>query len=336
MTWNFYTKEIISYVGIISFKRLMSLLGNYAGYFISILLKRPVILCLPYSSSIEPTTNCNLKCPECPVGKSSLTRNKGSISFPNFKEIINKIEKHTLYLSLYLQGEPLLNCDLDKMIAFACTRKIYTCISTNAHFLTAQVSERLIKAGLKKIIISLDGVSQETYSSYRINGEFEKVAQNIRILTNTRKELKYQYPLVVLQFIVFRTNEHEIATIKTLGKELGADRVEIKTAQHYDLSHKNPLITTNRKFSRYQQNQSGNWELKKKPQNRCLRLWTNSVFTWDGAVIPCCYDKDATYSLGNIYQRSFKTIWKGIAFMTYRRGILKDRKQVDICRNCGE
>ena len=58
------------------------------------------------------------------------------------------------------------------------------------------------------------------------------------------------------------------------------------------------------------------------------------MFTWEGDVVPCCFDKDGTHTLGNIKTESFYDIWRGKAYQSFRQQILKERKTIDICSNC--
>ncbi len=58
--------------------------------------------------------------------------------------------------------------------------------------------------------------------------------------------------------------------------------------------------------------------------------------TWDGDIVPCCFDKDAKYVMGNIHQQSFKDIWNGQKYHEFRAQLFQNRKEIDICRNCTE
>jgi radical SAM protein with 4Fe4S-binding SPASM domain len=328
--------ELKFFIRALSWKRAFSIVAGYISGKLSQLTSHPIVWGLPFACSIEPTTRCNLRCPECPTGLGLIKREKGDMSLADFKKSLHSIASHTSYLTLYLQGEPFLNKDLSSMIKFASRLKVFTCLSTNGHFLNTTNSEDIISAGLHKIIISLDGTSQNSYGQYRRNGSFEKVTEGIKTLVETKKKSKAANPLIVIQFIVFRTNEHEIDDIKKLGKTLGADKVEIKTAQHYDLPGGNNLITSIDKYNRYRKNEKGNWELKSVSKKGCSRLWTTAVITWDGKLTACCYDKDAEFTFGNMDRDNFKSIWKSEKFMNFRRTVLKDRKSIAMCNNCGE
>jgi radical SAM protein with 4Fe4S-binding SPASM domain len=73
---------------------------------------------------------------------------------------------------------------------------------------------------------------------------------------------------------------------------------------------------------------------KNRMPDNCARLWFNPVITWDGKVIPCCFDKDAEHIMGDLSQESFREIWNGPRYRVFRKAILKDRSMIEICRNC--
>ena len=98
----------------------------------------------------------------------------------------------------------------------------------------------------------------------------------------------------------------------------------------------NQLIPTTDKFSRYKKNSDGTYTPKNKLANRCWKLQHANVITWDGLVVPCCFDKDATHQLGNLKTQSFKQIWHNDKYKQFRYELKQSRKNIDICANCSE
>jgi radical SAM protein with 4Fe4S-binding SPASM domain len=139
-----------------------------------------------------------------------------------------------------------------------------------------------------------------------------------------------------VQFIVFRTNQHQLNEVRAFAKNAGADKVEIKTAQLYDFENGNPLMTDMDRYSRYRKTKDGRYAIKNKLPNRCFRLWSGAAVTVSGNVAPCCFDKDAEMSLGNVVEQPFSEIWKNDAYMRFRQSVLDNRKQYEMCRNCTE
>ena len=86
----------------------------------------------------------------------------------------------------------------------------------------------------------------------------------------------------------------------------------------------------------YKKNKNGKFEIKNKLLNHCWKLWHSCVVTWDGKVVPCCFDKDAKHQLGNLKEENFKSIWWNQNYQIFRKALLQARNQIDICMNCSE
>jgi radical SAM protein with 4Fe4S-binding SPASM domain len=308
-----------------------------SSYYASIITKKPVQWGLPVSISFEPTTSCNLRCPECPSGLRAFTRPTGMLEKDFFSQTIDEIHKDLLYLIFYFQGEPYLNTSFLDMVKYASDKGIYTATSTNAHYLNDEAARKTVKSGLDRLIISIDGTTQETYKQYRVGGNLEKVIEGAKNIVKWKKELNSKTPFVFFQFLVVKHNEHQIEEIQQLAKEIGVDEVRFKSAQVYDYENDpNQLIPTIDKFSRYKKNKDGTYTPKNKLANRCWKLWHANVITWDGLVVPCCFDKDAMHRLGNLKNQSFKTIWNNDNYKQFRAELMMGRKNIDICSNCSE
>jgi radical SAM protein with 4Fe4S-binding SPASM domain len=323
--------DLLKYV---SFKKAYNLIRIFLGYHLSIIFKKSIVWGYPFSITTEPTNKCNLNCLECPTGNKLTSVAKGKMHFDSYKKIIDDVRDYVIYQMLYFQGEPFLNSDLFKMIKYSNDNNIYTSISTNGHFLTKENATNIIKSGLKRIIISVDGTSQDSYEKYRVGGKLHLVLKGIRTLTKAKKELKSKYPKVIIQFLAFKHNENEIPKIKELTKELSADKLEIKSAQINEVINYD-LIPKTEKFSRYKKVGS-NFYIKNKLPNKCIRLWSTMVITWNGSVIPCCFDKNNNYKMGNIISSDTLKIWDSEDFNNFRNAVLTNRKGIEICCNCTE
>jgi len=306
------------------------------SYFISKVRGKPTHWGKPFSISVEPTTSCNLRCPECPSGLRSFTRPTGMLNEPQFTALTDELKPWLTYLTFYFQGEPYLNPKFLDMVKIASNRNIYTSTSTNAHYLNDENCLKTISSGLKRIIISIDGTTQETYESYRIGGSLEKVIAGTRNLIGWKTKMKSATPHIIFQFLVVKPNEHQINEIYALAGSLGVNEVKLKTAQVYDFENGSPLIPTQDQYSRYRQNTDGKWSIKNNLLNQCWQMWHSCVVTWDGKVVPCCFDKDAHHVLGETTKASFLGIWKSPAYHNFRQLILHSRSKIDICTNCTE
>jgi radical SAM protein with 4Fe4S-binding SPASM domain len=165
----------------------------------------------------------------------------------------------------------------------------------------------------------------------------EKVLAGAKNIVKWKKAFKSKTPFIIFQFLVVKPNEHQIEDVKKLGQEIGVDQVRFKTAQVYDFVHDpNQLIPSNNKYSRYKRNKNGEMEFRGRLKNSCWRLQHAPVITWDGLVVPCCFDKDATHQLGNLQVQSFKDIWHNDNYKYFRAALKKGRGNIDICANCSE
>ena len=306
------------------------------SYVLSKLTGKARLRGLPMALSFEPTTSCNLRCPECPSGLRSFTRPTGLLAGDLFKRTIDEVASRLWYLIFYFQGEPYLHPQFLELVKYAADKGIYTATSTNAHYLNDQNARRTVESGLDRLIISLDGTTQAVYQQYRVGGKLEKVLEGTRNVVKWRKELKSSTPRIVFQFLVVRPNEHQIDDAKQLAEALGVDDVWFKTAQIYDHKHGSPLIPTIDYYSRYQNNANGTWSLKNKLVDHCWKMWHSCVITWDGLVVPCCFDKDAEYRQGDLKTETFRQLWQGPTYRQFRSTLLKGRDQIEMCRNCSE
>ncbi|HCA82436.1 MAG TPA: radical SAM protein [Flavobacteriales bacterium] len=291
---------------------------------------------MPVAISIEPTTACNLGCPECPSGLKVFSRPTGNLRLDLNKRILDELAPWLWYVNFYFQGEPYIHPQFLDLVHYAKSKGIYTSTSTNAHFLSDEKAKSTVESGLDRLIISIDGTSQDTYEQYRVNGSLDKVIEGTKNIIRWKKELRSSTPHIIFQFLVVRPNEHQVDEVFQLAKELGVNEVRLKTAQVYNFENGNPLIPENEKYSRYKKKKDGSWSVKNKMEDHCWRMWSSSVITWDGKLVPCCFDKDAEYRLGDLKQESFRSNWTSPAYNQFRNAVLSGRDQIDICKNCSE
>ncbi len=253
-----------------------------------------------------------------------------------YHSIIDELAPKLSYLIFYFQGEPYLNPKFLDQVTYASSKKIYTATSTNAHYLDDEMAKKTVESGLDRLIISIDGTTQETYEQYRVGGKLEKVIEGTQNVIKWKKKLNSRTPHVIFQYLVVKPNEHQLEEVQSLAKDLGVDEVAFKTAQIYDYENGSDLIPTQEKFSRYRQKPNGKWEIKNRLINHCWKMWHSCVITWDGKVVPCCFDKDAHHSLGEMKDQSFQSIWKGTSYDQFRSALIRSRSEIEMCKNCSE
>lgn len=286
----------------------------------------------PLFMSIEPASWCMLRCPECPVGQ----RGKSEHHLLTESLLLSVLDANADYmrtLIFYFQGEPLLHPHLPHLIALAKQRGLYVLLSTNAQTLTEPLATQLIASGCDRIILSLDGITQHSYEQYRVGGDLNRALQGLRYLRQAKDQLK-AHTILEWQCLRLSSNEAEWDLIQKQARALGADKVSFKTAQFYDLEHGSPLMPSANRFSRYRKGKDQQYHLKKRLRNRCFRLWSGCVVTATGEVLPCCFDKAGDHSFGSLQSQSLAEIWQSPAANRFRKQVVKERKQVPICKNC--
>src|SRR4030095_11393375 len=260
---GFNRRDSINLLSKLTPRRAWNGIKVLSSYYISKWTKRAVQWGYPISISFEPTTSCNLRCPECPSGLRAFTRPTGMLQKDFFSETIDQLHKELLYLVFYFQGEPYLNPRFLEMVQYASSKKIYTATSTNAHYLNDANARKTVESGLDRLIISIDGTTQETYQQYRVGGNLDRVLEGAANIVKWKKELKSQTPFIIFQFLVVRHNEHQIEEVQRMAKEIGVDQVRLKTAQVYDYENDpHQLIPTIEKYSRYKKNKDGKMNFK--------------------------------------------------------------------------
>lgn len=329
-------KDSLRIINHLSFERTWNILRLKISYFLSKTFKKPIVFAYPFSLSIEPTTACNLACPECPSGLKQFSRPTGKLNLELNEKILEQVKSTVFYINYYFQGEPFIHPQFLDLIRAAKKAKIYTATSTNAHFIDMKKALEIVDSGLDRLIISIDGMTQASYEQYRINGQLSKVIEASTFLVKAKRERNSSTPYLIFQFLAVKPNEKEIPAVFSLAKEIGIDEVRIKTAQFYDFKHGNALMPEQENYSRYSLQRNGTYKLKGRQGNHCWRMWSGSVLTWDGKVVPCCFDKDASHVLGDVSQQEFKKIWNSSAYQKFRYAVLTKRDEIEICRNCSE
>ena len=284
---------------------------------------------MPLSIGAELTNNCNLHCPECSSGSGAMLRKRGYMDIELFNKVIKELTPYLFNVNLYFQGEPMLH---PMFFSFAEHRKNFrTVVSTNGHFLSVDNSEKLVKSGLRELIISVDGIDQDTYSAYRINGDLNTVLDGIKNVSEAKEKFHSQLKIVI-QYLENKLNEDQIPRMQQLADRFKVN-LSLKSMQILDNANIGSWLPLNERFRRYRK-KDGEFVTKNSLPDRCARLWFNPVITWDGKVIPCCFDKDAEYVMGDLNTDSFREIWNGPKYRIFRKSILSGRHMIEICRNC--
>lgn len=284
---------------------------------------------MPFSLSIEPTNFCNLSCRQCLTGLNKLQVQKGIIDLHIYKKVIDYFGPYLVNLFLYFRGEPFLHSNIVDLVDYAVKKNIFTVISTNGHHISKNIAKSLVYARLDKIIISLDALTQHVYQFYRVGGNVNKVFESIENLLDAKKDLQSFYPLIEVQMVVNKKNEPEIEQVKKFCKDKKL-YFKLKTMQIVDFSQVEEFLPVKKTFNRYYKNASGVYELKRLHYKNCFRIWNSLVITWDGQIVPCCYDKNNEWVLANF---DVENNFYADNFQNFVQKVKNG--EVEMCRNCG-
>lgn len=292
----------------------------------------------PFEIIIDPTNVCSLKCPLCATGQRKNNRPNGRMPFEEFTRIIDELGRWLYKVRFYSWGEPFVHKDIFRMISYVSHENIGTELSTNFHDFNATDVDKLVDSRLEHLIISLDGARESTYVRYRVGGNFTRVINNIRALMKAKALKKSHKPLVEIQFLVMKHNEHEIKEMKKLAKELGVDRLRLAAIT---LNVKEPVqvkewLPTNEKWSRYEYHSLEDKIHRKR--SRCEWLWRSAVINWDSTISPCCVFEGPKTDFGSLKEKSFKEIWNNSHYQGARGVFNKNgkisSKPKNICIRC--
>ncbi len=305
------------------------------GYALSHVVKRPLVWGYPISIMIEPISRCNLRCPLCPIGARELTRDLGVMSLENYVRILENVGRYVKVIALWNQGEPTINDQLPEMISEATRRGIYTMVSTNGTLLHRRnLIPRLLDAGICELVFSIDGLTPDSYRIYRIGGELDVVVENMKEFRRQRDRRGSKRPRMVMQWLPMKHNQHEIPYLRAKAKEWGADTVEIKTTQIYSEDQAAQYLPDLEALRRYER-KGQDWATKRTYQS-CKRLWYSTMIDWNGNVVPCCFDKDEQFLMGNALKQDFREIWHGEPYNRFRTQLIRRGRVEEMCRNCTE
>lgn len=315
--WWFYLKNLTFYRAINSSLVLFSVVFSF-------ITKKAIIWGQPIVFSIEPSSVCQLSCPECICGQGKLIRNCSFIDVSAFEKIINQIKQKSSIVNLFFQGEPFLHPQIIELIKISKNAGLVTVISTNAQMIDKKMAADIVQSGLDMLIVSVDGASQETYEKYRKSGDFCKLQTAISALNDSKIQLNSHISLIA-QCLVTKDTEQEIEKIRNWSRNNGFTFI-LKSLQVYHRENKNELLPISEKHNRYSS--------KNQQTNNCTRLWTHMLILTDGRVVPCCMDKNADFSIGSTYSNTIQEVIKANNRKAFIYKVLKDKNKVELCNNC--
>ena len=180
---------------------------------------------------LELVNACNYRCPLCrTLERDGVTRRR--MTLDELRRVVEPVARDLSAVALYgTRGEPYLHADLEPAIAWlraATPARVE--LSTNGSLLLPDRAQATLEAGLDRLIVAVDGLTQESYARYRVGGQLETVLENVRELCRRKRAGGFETQ-VVFQLIPMAANEPELPRLDALARELGVDEVRLKLSQ---------------------------------------------------------------------------------------------------------
>ncbi|MBN2132826.1 MAG: SPASM domain-containing protein [Sedimentisphaerales bacterium] len=305
--------------------KTLSVASKHAG------LKRA--LGYPSHLMIEVSSACQLNCPLCPLGNGTLARPRRLMRMETFEKIIDNVGDFLYHVNINGMGEPLLNGQVCRMIEYAKARNVYVDLYTNLQIDNDDMIEGLVDSGLDAVLISCDGATRDVYEKYRVNGDFDRLLDNIRTLVQYKKRKNAARPEVNVQCILFEHNEAQLPEMTELIKSLEADHFVVKRPfLFWGTDDDARFLPRDKKVNPYEKrDQKIDWSGKTK--STCTLLWSSSTILADGSVVPCCFDYEGKVRFGNVNEESFRAIWNNRRYRRFRRQVRRNWRKVTICNS---
>ncbi|MGB9176387.1 MAG: radical SAM protein [Methanoregula sp.] len=319
----------------IRFPRMHLSFAQVKNYFVSRIhsrMKVHVPGSYPIGLQLEPTVKCQLSCPLCPRMRMSLCPEGEDMLFDNYTRLMDEIGQYILVIAFWQWGEPLLHPRISEMVARAHNRNILSIISTNGQISPDEFDiRRFFDSGLDMLIISLDGINQEPYDSFRKGGDVSRTMHFARTACRIKRETGRTTPLINIRIIATSETESEIDNVREFARTIGADVFSVKAVSlYYDTDPDNPILPSNRQYRSFQYQGTGEAEEYQKMLPFCNKPWSWPTLLHDGTLLICECDHKSGQSLGNVFADGFKDVWAGSRSAQVRNHF----PDLEFCRRC--
>jgi len=279
----------------------------------------------PVVYQIELTNHCPMSCVMC-ARTTGMTRELGYMDEFLFKRIIQQASGFSSRIFFHHFGDSLLHPKLGNFIRYANQYNIKTFLSTNPVLLNEGRSRELVDSGLYELVLSLDGITSKTSTTIRGQSarNVDLAEKNILSFIKYRGTINSKIPFLIMQIVRQKENLHEIEPwINKWSKVRGIDRVKVKTYVTWD----------------GQDQYINSLKPNEPPPNLskivCDKPWTSVTILWDGRVVPCCFDYDGIYVIGDINKQSLQEIWDGKEIRNLRQCHSESKRQdIRLCAKC--
>lgn len=270
----------------------------------------------PLSLDFETNNFCNLRCRMCLFSTNlhpDAKRQKGFLGMDLFRKLVDEGAEHGLpAMTFGFESESLLNPALADMVAYARRRGVMDIrVGTNGMLLDAEMSKRLIGAGLTRLEVSVDAVSPGTYAEVRRGGNYHRLMRNIFTFLEERDKVGSDFPLLRVSFLKLDANRDELSDFINYWRYV-ADYFSIQNLLDYEIMEERHGMSV---------------PPAEAPQDfRCAKINQRMYVRYNGQALPCGYvfGWDGL-RLGDLTAMSAHDAWNSPKFRDLRRMHMRRR-----------
>lgn len=287
---------------------------NHRSHWESVTLPPPNSI-RPSKIRLDASTVCQLKCPACPTasGETGRSLGMGFLRYPDFKRLVDQ-NPWVSAIELSNWGEIFLNKELPRILEYAYRKGVALQVENGANLnhLDEAVAEAVVRFRMREITCSIDGASRETYSAYRIGGDFQRVIHNVKTINRLKARYRSPFPKLHWQFVAFGHNEHEIEAARAMARDLDMSfHVKLSWDDLYSELF-SPVVDTDlvrrasgldaASRSEYREKHGREYYLS----GCCSQLWNAPQVNFDGRVLGCAVNYWSDF--GNAFQEGLGAV----------------------------
>jgi MoaA/NifB/PqqE/SkfB family radical SAM enzyme len=296
----------------------------------------------PATVALDASTACQLRCPSCPTATGAIGKSVGTgfLTIDSFKKFV---ADHPWVSDIELSnwGEVFLNPGLEHILEHAHRHCVALRIDNGANLDRAsdRQLDAVVRYRLRSLSCSIDGASEEVYSTYRVRGSFERVISHIRQINANKQKYRSQYPLMRWQFVALGHNTHEIGKARDMAQQLGMEfHLKLSWDDLYAPTF-SPVIDVETVKRESGLNVADRREYEEKfgrnyIARSCHQLWLRPRINFDGRLLGCSINYWDDF--GNVFNDGLEACLSGDK-MQHTRRILMGLAEADEstpCRRC--
>lgn len=289
----------------------------------------------PIHMHVELSSVCGLRCPVCPTGIGDPDRPRGLMDIGLFERFMAEAGPRLLTASLWTWGEPLLHPRIADAIRITRSHGVISLVSTNGQNLADErVLADLVREPPSCLIVSVDGITDETNAQYRVGARLQPVLEGVRRLAEAKRAARQELPVLHMRFMVMKHNEHELPLLADFAAANGFEMLSLRAlaTRGGDESEHRRFVPDSPRYRAYEYRDG---QRVKRTDQVCQMAFAFPAVLADGTVTACDHDPTGSHAYGRLgTDGSFADIWFGARAAEVRRAIRDEPATLEFCRAC--